>query len=444
MRFLWFIGILGTLLSSCTHKSFVQISGQVENGDSIVSIWVEDSIYTFPLDENSFFSGKVLLKRSGYATLLHNSLNLYLSPGEDLEIHMNALNFSSSLYFRGSLGGINSYLKEQEVAVFFDKDYYALKEEEFVAKMKELIDEKIKLLEAKNFDESFTKLEKERIKYSVGERVAFYPAFRRQNFKETDYRPGEAFTNFLSSFSLNNEELFGTRDYRAFLLNYVYLQGSLKNDTLRNHSDEIVNYVLSTVTNKDIKDFLLTQIVYRHIWEHNGLDGADYILSVFRRECSDSRKVAYMNEQIELWERLLPGKPAPDFEVADRKGNPVRLEDYRGSYVYIMVWATWCVPCKGELPHLDKLQQGYEGKNIKFLTIAVDTPDKRENWEQFIDTHDYAGISTIMDKEGHFTENYMIISVPRFILIDPEGKIISSNAPRPSGPIRQLFDSLIL
>ena len=93
----------------------------MENGDSIVSIWAEDSIYNFPVDENRFFSGKVKMTRSGYATLLHNSLNLYLSPGEDLEIYMDALNFSGSLYFRGSLGGMNNSLKEQEVAVFFDK-----------------------------------------------------------------------------------------------------------------------------------------------------------------------------------------------------------------------------------------------------------------------------------------------------------------------------------
>ena len=152
--------LLAGIFFSCTRNDYVQISGRMEHGDSIVSIWVEDSIYNFPLDENEYFSGKIPLKHNGYATFLHNSLNLYLNPGEDLEIYVDALNFSSSLYFRGSLGGINSYMKEQEVAVFFDKDYYALEEAEFVDKMQELIDEKTQLLEAKNFDESFTRLEK--------------------------------------------------------------------------------------------------------------------------------------------------------------------------------------------------------------------------------------------------------------------------------------------
>lgn len=430
------------LFFSCSRDAAVRISGRMENGDSVVSIWLDDSIYTFPLDENDFFAGRIVLKHSGYATLLHNALNLYLSPGEDLEIYVNALNFSGSLYFRGSLGGVNSYLKEQEVAVFFDRDYYALDETGFVDKMKELIDEKIKLLEAKNFDDSFTNLEKERIRYSVAEKVSFYPIYQKRMYPERNYQPGKVFADFLSSFSLNDEELFGTKDYRSFLLNYVYLQGSRGYGTGESYSDGIADYILSTVKNPTIRNFLLTEIVYRHIWENNGLDGVDYLLSVFRRECTDRNKVAYINGMVSLWERLLPGRPAPDFTVEDTEGKAVALKDFRGSYLYIVVWATWCVPCKNELPYLDFLNR-HCGKNVKFLTIAVDASDQ-ELWKSFLKQHPYAGIHTAAGESSKFSEDYMIISVPRFILIDPEGKIVSSNAPRPSGQILQLFESLDL
>lgn len=436
--------LLAGAFFSCSRDNTVQVSGRVENGDSIVSIWVDDSIYTFSLDENDFFSGKIVMKHNGYATLLHNSLNLYLSPGEDLEIYVNALNFSGSLYFRGSLGGINSYLKEQEVAVFFDKDYYALAEADFVAKMKELIDEKTKLLEAKNFNESFTSLEKERIRYSVAERVSFYPIYRKRMCPEEDYRPGSEFNNFLSSFSLNNEELVGTQDYRSFLLNYVYLQGSRGNGTGENYSDGIADYILSTITNPSIKNFLLTEIVFRHIWENNGLNGADYLLSVFRRECTDKNKIAYMDEMISHWEKILPDQSAPYFTVMDNVGNEVSLEDFKGTYLYITVWATWCVPCKSELPYLDLLQKEYYGKNIKFLTIAVDDQDNKGKWKEFLTQNPHAGIHTFAGVANEFTKDYMIISVPRFILIGPEGKIINSNAPRPSGQIRQLLETLAI
>lgn len=442
MKELILVLILGVSLFSCSRNNIVQISGRVENGDSIVSIWVEDSIFNFPLDENDFFSGKIPLKQSGYATLLHNSLNLYLSPGEDLEIYVNALNFSSTLYFRGSLGGINNYLKEQEVAVFFDKDDYALEEVVFVGKIKQLIDEKIKLLEAKNFNESFTRLEKERIRYSIAERVSYYPLYRKNTMGDEDYKPGKVFKDFFSSFSLNNEALFGTKDYRTFLLNYVYLQGS--QGEKGNYAEGVVDYILSTVTNPTIKDFLLTETVYRYVWENNGLEGADYLLKVFHRECSDKNKIAYIDKLIVHWAKLLPGCPAPDFTLKDINEQQVTLSDYKGFYVYITVWATWCVPCKSELAYLDLLQKVYKGKNIKFITVSIDELPQVQNWREFLHKKNYSGTHLIADDSGLFNQNYMIISVPRFILINPEGEFISSDAPRPSGQIRQLFDSLEL
>lgn len=441
MKELSIIVLLILSLFGCSADHSVQISGRIENGDSIVNIWVGDSIYSFPLDENDFFTGKIPMKKSGYGTLLLNSLNLYFSPGEDLEIYVDNFNFSSSLYFRGSLGGVNNYLKEQEVAVFFDKDDYKLGEKQFVEKMKRLIDEKIKLLEAKNFDPSFTDLERERIRYSIAERVSYYPSYRK-NAGDEFYVPGKVFTDFLSSFSLNNEALFGTKDYRSFLLNYVYLQGSRGAGS--NYSDGVVDYIISTVTNPTIKDFLLTEIVYRFIWENNGLEGADYLLEVFRRECSDSRKIEYINEIVDHWAKLLPGQPAPGFTLKDVNGRTVALSDYRGSYVYITVWATWCVPCKSEFPYLNLLQKVYEDKKIKFITVSIDEPDLAQHWHDFIVEKRYPGIHVITDEDSKFNEDYMIISVPRFILIGTEGEIVNSNAPRPSGQIRQLLDSLVI
>lgn len=442
MKFFIFIVLLNILLYSCSGGDSVQISGRVENGDSIVSILVEDSIYSFLLDENDFFEGEIPLKKPGYATLLYNSLNLYLSPDEDLEVYVNALNFSSSLYFRGSLGGRNNYLKEQEVAVFFDKDDYKLGENDFVKKMQLLINEKTKLLEAKNFDKAFTALEKERIRYSIAGRVSYYPLYRINVTEDKSYEPGTVFVDFISSFPLNNEAVSGTRDFRTFVLNYVYWKGNMGKEGI--YSNDVIDYILSTMTNPAIKDFLLTEIVHRYVWENNGLDGADYLMQVFRRECSDKNKIAYIDELATHWEKLETGRPAPDFVLKDTEGRTVTLSDYKGTYLYIMVWATWCVPCKNELTYLNQLQKIYEGKNIRFLTIAIDEPALAQHWHDFLKEREYAGVHTMADSLGRFNENYMIISVPRFILIGPQSEIINSNAPRFSGQICLLLDSLEL
>lgn len=436
------IGIvfLFLFLLSCSRKNSVLVSGRVENGDSIASIWVGDSIYEFPLDENGFFSGSILVTQSTYASFSPNSLDIYLTPGEDLEIYVNASNISGSLNFKGSLGGINNYLKEQEMAVFFDKDYYALEETAFVKKMQLLIDEKIKLLEAKNFDKNFTEAEKQRILYSIGERVLVYPVYRKQYLEENVYRPGKVFSDFLNTFSPNNDELFVTKDYRKFLLNYVYFQGGRNYNSGENYSSGIADYIITNFTHPYIRDFLLSEIVYRHIWENNGIDGAAHLLEVFYRYCSDPKKVAYIQDIVKHWEKLLPGRPAPDFTVEGIDGSEISLSRYHGSYLYITVWAGWCVPCKSELVYLGLLEQEYEGRNIKFLTLSIDHYAEKSAWKKMVKKNGFAGEQAIVGKEGHFNEDYMIISVPRFILLDPDGQIVSSNAPRPSGKIRDMLN----
>lgn len=435
--------LLFWVICSCTRENAVQVSGRMDDGDTVVSFLLADSVYTFPLDENNFFSGKISIKHNVYATLLPYSLNVYLSPDEDLELYLNARNVSTSLHFSGSLGGINSYLKEQDMAEFFDKDNYLLDEVSFVQKMRELIDEKTKLLEAKNFNKSFTNLEKERIKYTIAERVLFYPTYQKLKYANPGYKPGKVFSDFLATFPINNVDLFGSRNFKSFLLNYVYFKGTL-GDQQGEQTSSIVDYILSSVTDPQIKDFLLTEIVYQHIRENNGLEGADYVLSVFRDECKDPSKRAFIETLVKNWERLLPGCPALDFNFVDTRGETRSLVDFEGKYLYLTVWATWCVPCKSELPKIKELQEEYQGKNISFLSIAVDGYTDRERWKEILAKDKYAGMHGYLDDRSKFTEDYMIISIPRFILIGSDGNIISSNAPRPSGNIRQFLNKQTL
>ena len=140
-------------------------------------------------------------------------------------------------------------------------------------------------------------------------------------YPDEDYRPGSVFSDFLSSFSINNERLIGAKDYRDFLLNYVYIQGSRGAQGWENYSDGIADYILATVNSPTIKSFLLTQLVYNYICENNGIEGADYLLSVFHQECTDPNKIAYIDGMVELWEKILPGHDAPDFALRDPRGK---------------------------------------------------------------------------------------------------------------------------
>lgn len=140
------------------------------------------------------------------------------------------------------------------------------------------------------------------------------------------------------------------------------------------------------------------------------------------------------------------GMPSPEFNnYINYKGGKTSLSDLRGSYVFIDVWATWCGPCKYEMPFIGKVEKEFHGKNIKFVSISVDRLKDEQKWRDMIKAQGLSGIQLLADKEidSEFIASYYIQGIPRFILLDKEGKIINADTPRPSEPeLTELLNSL--
>ena len=131
--------------------------------------------------------------------------------------------------------------------------------------------------------------------------------------------------------------------------------------------------------------------------------------------------------------KLNPGKPSPEFKnYLNYNGSKASLKDFNGKYIYIDVWATWCKPCKDEIPFLQKLENLYHNKNIEFISISIDSKQDYQIWKSMIADKKMSGTQLFANGDTNFTENYNINSIPRFILIDASGNIINANAPRPS------------
>jgi thiol-disulfide isomerase/thioredoxin len=151
-------------------------------------------------------------------------------------------------------------------------------------------------------------------------------------------------------------------------------------------------------------------------------------------------------------EALKKGNPAPNFVgFEDFKGGKKSLKDFRGKYVYIDVWATWCRPCIAQFPSLKKLEEDYKGKNITFLSISTDDDRRSKTWENankkwrtMVKDRKLGGTQLWAGKgDMEFSQDYMITGIPRFILIDPKGNIVDSNAKRPGDPgLIKVFDEL--
>ncbi|MDP6921911.1 MAG: TlpA disulfide reductase family protein [Lutibacter sp.] len=135
--------------------------------------------------------------------------------------------------------------------------------------------------------------------------------------------------------------------------------------------------------------------------------------------------------------KLAEGKPSPLFENYENfDGSRTSLTDLRGKYVYIDVWATWCAPCKAEIPHLQALEKAFHGKNIHFVSISVDRKNAYQSWREMITEKSMSGIQLYAENnfDADFIRAYGIDAIPRFILLDPQGNIVSADADRPSNP----------
>ncbi|WP_333809495.1 TlpA family protein disulfide reductase [Flavobacterium sp.] len=144
--------------------------------------------------------------------------------------------------------------------------------------------------------------------------------------------------------------------------------------------------------------------------------------------------------------KKIEGTLSASFDYENHKGGKTKLEDLRGKYVYIDVWATWCGPCRAEIPHLKKVEEKYHGKNIEFVSISVDVDKDHEKWQKFVEEKQLGGIQLFADKNWNsdFIKSYGINAIPRFLLIDPNGKVVKADAPRPSSPtLVELLDSLV-
>ncbi|MBO9583185.1 MAG: TlpA family protein disulfide reductase [Flavobacterium sp.] len=146
----------------------------------------------------------------------------------------------------------------------------------------------------------------------------------------------------------------------------------------------------------------------------------------------------YASEEYERVSKAnkMVGKASPGFDYENFKGGKTKLTDLKGKYIYIDLWATWCAPCRAEIPYLQKLEEKYHAKNIEFVSISIDKAKDNPKWKKFVTDKQLGGTQLFADKdwESEFVVNYGVTGIPRFILIDPNGNVVSSDASRPSDP----------
>lgn len=137
-----------------------------------------------------------------------------------------------------------------------------------------------------------------------------------------------------------------------------------------------------------------------------------------------------INNSIEELQKFDPGKKAIDFEFVTLEGERKKLSDYKGKVVYLDFWASWCGPCRQQMPFAKEVKKHFQGQDVVFLYVSIDDTD--EKWKKGIEAMQVEGVQTRSGGwSGDLPKIYNVSSIPAYFLIDKQGNF-AARPPRPS------------
>jgi peroxiredoxin len=168
--------------------------------------------------------------------------------------------------------------------------------------------------------------------------------------------------------------------------------------------------------------------------EYAGISPDPFQVEPVYNELSDSLKatpaVLAYHKRLQDLKKIAIGQTAPDFTQADTAGKKVSLHDFRGQYVLLDFWASWCHPCRKENPTVVKAFHRYKDKGFTVISVSLDAPGARDKWLKAIHDDGLEGWTHLSDLSfwgNEVARLYCIQSIPQNFLLDKDGKIIAKN-----------------
>lgn len=439
--------ITAVIFTGCNEKEkqdvadYAIISGKILNTQAgEVTINSEDATFkeVVTIAEDGSFTDTLNTDIKKY--VLYDGFNpifLNLESGYNLNINYDVKDFDNTIAISGEGSKINNYLIEKRKAEKSlskeMQDVYTLDENQFKARMLTFKNAQENVLKnTKNLTSDFKSKEKKNIHYAYLAKLNSYERTHKYFTKKTSFQVSDEFLKEVKSIDYTNVEDFKfSNDYKGLVTDYF---GNKANELVQSDGlpfDMAFLKTASKIDNETIKNTLLFEFANYNLTYAKDVEG---FYNSFLKNSTNEKNNAIILKKYNTLTGLNKGKPSPKFVGYENyKGGKTSLDDLKGKYVYIDVWATWCGPCIKEIPALKNIEKKYHGKNIEFVSISVDSEKDHDKWMNMVKEKELTGIQLFANnKESSFAEDYQIDGIPRFILIDTEGHIVNANAPRPS------------
>ena len=404
--------------------------------------------------ESESRAGKILLKlernEPGFYTLMFPGTFAicYLAPGDSVQLTADFQDFTSSVSYTGIGAEANNYFAAKLRTVgqhkLADHELFKLEEAGFLARIEEEARQETHFLDnyprKKQLGKTFVAGEQSNIQYEKYSKLINYEAAHRYYGGDPRFRASEQIAGMLGAVELNDAAHLISPAFNNFVFSHISNEAGRLYDSNPSYREAGTTGFLKAqldgiqgmLTNEAVKNMIASKTILQHA-ELGSPHGIDKLLE--EKDWIRLHPVvrAKLDQAFQAWAALDKGQIAPNFKGVDLEGNEIQLSDLKGKNVYVDVWATWCGPCLAEQPALEALEHKYrESDKIAFVGISID--ENKEAWDAMVRRKNMKGVQVFTENawESTICKDYLIKGIPRFILIDAQGKMIDVDAPRPS------------
>lgn len=419
--------------SSAPQEAVLKVKVNAPVAEEVVAVCHND-ISVLPLDGDGCATFALKGSAMAFFRIFHGqeSLLLYMEEGDNAALSFEGHDLKGTYVFEGEKAPAVKYLNTVSLVALPDQDY-ALPFDEYKIRLDAKAADAVKLLKANGLSSAgdFEENEEDRIRYSYAAPLIMYPMAHRIMTGNMEYQPGEDYYDVIESYVVEDERLACLDEYRAFVAEAMHVLDPEGRGTTSVYPKTVaqMKYAADRLSDPVVKEIILHHIAAAYV-DNFGVKDISEMENIYHTYVRDTLLTSSFAKKYERWDLSRPGKRSPGFRAPDVDGKVHTLADFRGKYVYIDMWATWCGPCKREMPYLKALEEEFKDAEIVFVGLSVDK-DKAA-WENMVRQGELTGVQLYLGTGSRFQEGYRVEAIPRFILLDKEGVIISNDMSSPS------------
>lgn len=418
--------------------------------DSLATFNWKDSAYEISLavGDTQTFVLPVRESNVGMMKVGKNRIQLFVGPGESLTMNLRMEEDELDAQYSGSLSDAKKASIQIQKDVLGQYPYnnpyafYGMDIDSFQFYIDNALNSMDSILgDLSNSQPMWADIVKSHMGYRINDYAINYPLYHPSVAKLDSFEIDSAYwSHFAAQFDVFEEKLLQLESKQNVIYSYIRNLNSYYKD----YSDSIVEddstriagmfyWADSIYDSKVLQNTFKVSLLEEQI-NYGGVGRfSEWLRAQVNSFAQDEHRKAKLLSKISDWEKISEGAPAPDFKGQTVDSTVIALSDLKGKVVYIDVWATWCGPCRQEIPHLEKMYEKYaEEENVALVSVSIDSD--YDAWYKMVTEDNMGGIQLFTENawDSELNEAYLIEAIPRFLLIGKDGKIISADAPRPS------------